>query len=341
MRVLVTGGSGFIGSHVVDALLADGHTVVNLDKLTYAADPANNAAAAGNPRYRFVHGDICDAELVRGLVAQADVVVNFAAETHVDRSLHDPVPFVRTDVEGVAVLLEAIRQRSGVRFVHMSTDEVFGSLPPGVVAGPDHPFSPTSPYAASKAAAELLVAAYRHTYGVPATVVRACNVYGPRQHPEKFIPLFIIRALQREPMPLYGDGLQEREWLYVEDFVTAFRRILEGLGGVPDVVHVASGERVPNRWVAETICRLTGAPLDLVRSVADRPGHDRRYALDASTGRALGWEPRVTLEEGLARTVAWYRDHARERVEREEYRRWFLVQYGQRLGFGPAGTERA
>ncbi len=331
MKVLVTGGSGFIGSHVVDALLADGHEVTNLDKLTYAADPANNAGAAEHPRYRFVHGDICDAGLVAELLAEVDLVANFAAETHVDRSLLDPIPFVRTDVEGVAVLLEALRRVPGKRLIHMSTDEVFGSLPPGAEAKPDRPFAPTSPYAASKASAELLIAAYRHTYELHVTVVRSCNVYGPRQHPEKFIPLFITQALRREPMPLYGDGLQEREWLFVEDFVAAFRLLVEKLQEAPEVVHVGSGERVANRRVAEAICGLTGAPVELIRSVADRPGHDRRYALDSSTARALGWEPRTSLEEGLSRTVAWYREHARTLTEREEYRRWFLIQYGARL----------
>jgi dTDP-glucose 4,6-dehydratase len=337
MKLLVTGGCGFIGSHVIDALILDGHEVINLDALTYAADPANNAAVAGSPRYRFVHGNICDAALVADLVNEVDVVVNFAAETHVDRSLHDPVPFVRTDVEGVAVLLEAVRRRPGLRLVHMSTDEVFGSLPPGVEADVNRPFAPASPYAASKAAAELLIAAYRHTYGLPITVIRACNLYGPRQHPEKFIPLFITQALRREPMPLYGDGLQEREWLYIDDFVDAFRRVLAALDGGPLVVHVASGQRLPNRRIAELICGLTGAPLSLIHPVADRPGHDRRYALDASTARALGWAPKVPLEEGLARTVEWYRVHGRSRLEREEYRRWFVAQYAERLGAGKGG----
>jgi len=331
VRILVTGGSGFIGSHVVDALLADGHEVTNLDKLTYAADPSNNAEAAANPRYRFVQGDICDARLVGELVGEADLVVNFAAETHVDRSLADPVPFVRTDVEGVAVLLETLRRAPGRRLVHMSTDEVFGPLPPGEEARPDRPFAPTSPYAASKAGAELLIAAYRHTYQLPITVIRSCNIYGPRQHPEKFIPLFITQALRGEPMPLYGDGLQEREWLFIDDFVAAFRLLLEKLEAAPAVVHVGSGDRVPNRRVAEAICRLAGAPLGLIRSVADRPGHDRRYALDSSTARGLGWTPRTSLEEGLARTVAWYRERAAALSEREESRRWFAAQYGERL----------
>lgn len=338
MRVLVTGGSGFIGSHIVDALIAHGHDVVNLDALTYAADPANNAAVASHPRYRFVHGSICDRRLVEELVDAVDLIVNFAAETHVDRSLHDPVPFVRTDVEGVAVLLEAAKRRSGLHVVHMSTDEVFGSLPPGVTARIDHPFAPASPYAASKAAAELLVAAYRHTYGLPVTVIRSCNIYGPRQHPEKFIPLFISRALHREPMPLYGDGLQEREWLFIDDFVEAFLRILSVIHERPQTFHVASGERVPNRWVAETICRLTGAPLDLIRPVADRPGHDRRYALDASSVRELGWSPVTTLESGLAQTVEWYRRNGDRKLGQPEFRSWLRAQYDFRLR-QPGGEE--
>lgn len=339
MRILVTGGSGFIGSHVVDALIARGHDVVNLDALTYAADPANNAVVTGHPRYRFVHGNICDRRLVEELVDAVDVIVNFAAETHVDRSLHDPVPFIRTDVEGVAVLLEVARRRPGVHVVHMSTDEVFGSLSPGVLADVDYPFAPASPYAASKAAAELLVAAYRRTYDLPITVIRSCNIYGPRQHLEKFIPLFITRALRGEPMPLYGDGLQEREWLFIDDFVDAFEKILSIIHGRPGTFHVASGQRVSNRWVAETICHLTGAPLDLIRPVADRPGHDRRYALDASSVLALGWRPLSTLESGLARTVEWYRRHAERKIGQPEFREWLRAQYASRLGSATAEAE--
>ncbi|MGH2610470.1 MAG: dTDP-glucose 4,6-dehydratase, partial [Tepidiformaceae bacterium] len=262
--------------------------------------------------YTFVQGDICDAALVRELAANADLVLNLAAETHVDRSLLDPGVFVRTDVEGVVCLLEAVRANPHAQLVHMSTDEVFGSLPAPLQATEDHPFAPSSPYSASKAAAELQLRAYAETYAMPVTVLRSCNVYGPNQHVEKFIPLFTSRALASEPLPLYGDGLQEREWLYIDDFVAALRLVLAALPGSPGVhaVHIGSGERLPNRDVAARICELTERPQSLVTPVLDRPGHDRRYALDCSRLRSLGWSPATPFDEGLARTVRWYQENA-------------------------------
>ncbi len=338
MRVLVTGGCGFIGSHVVRALLAEGHTVTNLDALTYAANPANLATVASHAHYRFVRGDICDVPLVRDLVAEADTVLNFAAETHVDRSLLDPGVFVRTDVEGVVTLLEAVRTTRDVMLVHMSTDEVFGSLPAGMEAAEEAPFAPTSPYSASKAAAELQIRAYAETYHLPVTVMRSCNVYGPNQHIEKFIPLFITRALAGAPLPLYGDGLQEREWIYVDDLVAAVRVVLAGLPRAPGVhaIHIGTGERLPNRAVAETICRLAGGDESLIQRVGDRPGHDRRYALDSGRLRARGWTPAVAIKEGLARTVRWYAENAAawEPAQGAEFREYFQRQYGERLGAG-------
>lgn len=335
MRALVTGGCGFIGSHVVRGLIGDGWEVTNVDRLTYAANPANVAEVADNPRYRFVEGDICDASLMRELVGSAELVLNFAAETHVDRSLLEPGVFVRTDVEGVVTLLEALRERPGTAFVHMSTDEVFGSIPAPLEAAEDAPFAPSSPYAASKAAAELMIRAYAETYGMAVTVLRCCNVYGPRQHLEKFIPLFTMRALAGEPMPLYGDGLQEREWLYVDDLVAAVRLVLRGLPTATGVhaVHIGSGERVPNRVTAELICELLERPRELITPVADRPGHDRRYALDSSRLRGLGWSPQWRFAEGLAATVAWYREHgaAWARTAQGDFARYFEQQYGERL----------
>jgi len=335
VRALVTGGCGFIGSHVVRALIADGWEVTNLDRMTYAANPANVAEVANHPRYRFVEGDICDGQLVRELAAGADLVLNFAAETHVDRSLLEPGVFVRTDVEGVVTLLEAVREQPGTALAHMSTDEVFGSIPAPGEAAEDAPFAPSSPYAASKAAAELMVRAYAETYGMAVTVLRCCNVYGPNQHLEKFIPLFTMRALAGEPMPLYGDGLQEREWLYVGDFVDALRLVLRELPAAPGVhtVHIGSGERVANRRVAELICELLERPAELITPVADRPGHDRRYALDSSRLRARGWAPRRRFAEGLAETVAWYREHgeAWARTANGDFARYFERQYGARL----------
>ena len=335
MKALITGGCGFIGSHVVRAFVDDGWDVTNLDKLTYAANLANLDGLEQSAGYHFVEGDLCDAALVRELVAGADLVLNFAAETHVDRSLLDPAVFARTDVEGVVCLLEAVRADGRAAFVQMSTDEVFGSLPVGTEAAEDQPFAPASPYSASKAAAELMIGAYAETYGLPATILRACNVFGPRQHIEKFIPLFITRALAGEALPLYGDGLQEREWLFVEDLVEAVRLVTRTLPAAGLArFHVGSGERLPNIEVAQRICELTERPSALIRPVLDRPGHDRRYALDSTLIRSMGWAPRVTMAEGLARTVAWYAAH-RAGQPAEGFQDYFRAQYGSRLDTPP------
>ncbi|MCC6383293.1 MAG: dTDP-glucose 4,6-dehydratase [Dehalococcoidia bacterium] len=335
MRALVTGGCGFIGSHVVRSLLAAGWDVTNLDRLTYASNPANLAGVGPSAPYRFVEGDVCDASLVGGLVEGMDLVLNFAAETHVDRSLLDPGVFVRTDVEGVVCLLEAVRRNPGAALVHMSTDEVFGSLVPPLEAAEDTPFNPSSPYSASKAAAELQVRAYTTAYGFPATVIRCCNVYGSHQHLEKFIPLFTTRAFAGLPLPLYGDGQQEREWLYVDDFVAALHLIVATLPATPGVhaVHVGSGERLPNRVVAERICALAERPTSLIAPVGDRPGHDRRYALDSSGLRSRGWAPAVPFDEGIARTVHWYAANAAVwgGAATGEFAAYLERQYGARL----------
>jgi dTDP-glucose 4,6-dehydratase len=334
VKALVTGGCGFIGSHVVRALIGDGCQVTNLDALTYAANPANLAAVAAHPAYTFVHGDICDTTLVDTLVADADLVLNFAAETHVDRSLLGPAAFVRTDIEGVVTILEALRAHPETAFIHMSTDEVFGALEPPLEAHEDYPFAPSSPYSASKAAAELQVRAYAQSYGLSATVLRACNVYGPNQHIEKFIPLFITRALAGEPLPLYGDGRQEREWLYIDDFVAAIRMLIAALpaNGLREF-HVGSGERIPNIETARSICALNERPESLITPVIDRPGHDRRYALDSSRLRAMGWAPCVAFEDGLARTVDWYRQHPAtwSNAVSPDFETYFAGQYATRL----------
>ncbi len=335
MRALVTGGCGFIGSHVVRGLLADGWEVTNLDKLTYASNLANLGEAKDHPAHRLVEGDLCDTRLVRELADGVDLVVNFAAETHVDRSLLDPGVFVRTDVEGVVSLLEAVKDRPTTALIHMSTDEVFGSLAAPQEAKEDWPFAPSSPYSASKAAAELMIRAYAETYGLPVTVIRCCNVYGPNQHVEKFIPLFATRAMAGEALPLYGDGRQEREWLYVEDFVDALRVVIKNLPASPGVqaVHVGSGERVPNFEVAERICSLLERPAELIRPVTDRPGHDRRYAVDSSKLRAMGWAPRRRFEDGLAETVRWYAEQGAEWAGGAggDFGAYFEKQYGERL----------
>ena len=335
MKALVTGGCGFIGSHAVRGLLADGWEVTNLDKLTYASNLANLGDSLDHPAHRLVEGDLCDTVLVRELASGADLVINFAAETHVDRSLLDLGVFVRTDVEGVVSLLEAVKDQPGCSLIHMSTDEVFGSLPEPVEATEEFPFAPTSPYSASKAAAELMIRAYAETYALPVTVIRCCNVYGPNQHMEKFIPLFSMRAMAGEPLPLYGDGRQQREWLYVEDFVDALRVVVKNLPATPGVqaVHVGSGERVPNIEVAQQICALLERPPELIRPVVDRPGHDRRYAVDSSKLRAMGWTPRRRFEDGLAETVRWYAEHGGEWAGQAggDFSGYFARQYGQRL----------
>lgn len=335
MKALVTGGCGFIGSHAVRALVTDGWQVVNLDALTYASNPANLADLADTSAYTFVQGSICDAALVERHIPGCDLVINFAAETHVDRSLLEPASFVRTDVEGVVCLLEVLRGHPGTAFVHMSTDEVFGSLPEPLRATEDTPFAPGSPYSASKAAAELQLRAYAQTYGMPITVLRSCNIYGPNQHIEKFIPLFATRALAGDQLPLYGDGLQEREWLFIDDFVSALRTVIRAFPATPGVsaYHVGSDDRRTNVSVARTICELSERPFDLIQPVEDRPGHDRRYALDCSRLRAMGWAPRVSFEDGLARTVAWYRDqqdHWRA-AESAGFAEYMQRQYASRL----------
>jgi dTDP-glucose 4,6-dehydratase len=332
MKALITGGCGFIGSHVVRDFVAGGWDVTNLDKLTYAANPLNLRDVADKKNYRLVEGDLCDAALVRDLVEGSDLVLNFAAETHVDRSLLDPAVFARTDVEGVVCLLEAIRTDGRAALVHMSTDEVFGSLPEPQEAHEDWPFAPTSPYSASKAAAELMVRAYCETYDLPVTVLRSCNVFGPNQHIEKFIPLFTMRAMAGEAMPLYGDGLQQREWLYVDDLVAAVRQVSGALpaGGLHSL-HVGSGFRIANIEIAREICRLVERPDELIRPVLDRAGHDRRYALDSSKLRSFGWRPRTSFEDGLATTINWYRDNADLAGGASNFAGYFEQQYGERL----------
>jgi dTDP-glucose 4,6-dehydratase len=314
LRLLVTGGMGFIGSNFVRwALRTRPHwRLVNLDALTYAANPATLAdvEAAWGDRYRFVRGDIADAAVVEAEVTRGvDVVVNFAAESHVDRSILDPAPFLRTNVVGVQVLLDACRRAAVGRVVHVSTDEVYGPAPRGRAFDETAPLRPTNPYAASKAAADLLVTAYDRTYGLPALIVRCTNNYGPYQYPEKFIPLVITRAIENAPIPIYGDGQQVRDWLFVDDHCEAICRVVES-GAPGEVYNVAGAGGVTNHAVAVRLLGLLGRPATLLAFVADRPGHDRRYALDDRKVRgALGVAPGVGLEEGLARTVAWYLEH--------------------------------
>jgi dTDP-glucose 4,6-dehydratase len=312
MRLLVTGGCGFIGSHFVRLVLRSRKSarVVNLDALTYAGNPENLGDVDRDPRYRFVRGSIADAGLVDRLAGEGvDAVVNFAAESHVDRSLYGPVEFVRTNVEGTAVLLEAAKRHRIGRFLQVSTDEVYGSLPKSGKFRESTPLHPNNPYSATKAAADHLVLAYAHSFGLDAVITRSSNNYGPNQHPEKLIPLHITNAFEGKPLPVYGDGLQIRDWLHVEDNVRGILAALEK-GRTGEVYNLGGGNERPNLDVAKAVLRLAGRPDSLLEFVTDRPGHDRRYAIDCRKARReLGWAPRIRFERGLAAAVAWYRDH--------------------------------
>ncbi len=404
MKLLVTGGAGFIGSNFIRYLLAppsrpaellrgkglarrDDTEIVNFDKLTYAGNPENLAEVAGHPRYRFVRGDIADGKAVSEVFAGGfDAVVNFAAETHVDRSIEDASPFLRTNVVGTHVLLEAARQYRLPLFVHISTDEVYGSAAAGESFREDAPLNPSSPYAASKAAADHLVAAFAHTYRLPVIILRCTNNHGPCQFPEKLIPLMIANASEDKPLPVYGDGLHERDWLYVEDFCRAIELTLERSrgGGTAEVYNVSSGLPQTNLKVVKTILQLLGKPAQdkvtygaqeilagkpaqdnlvtrgteflagkpaqdnlvtrgteflagkpdsLIRFVEDRPGHDRRYALDSTKIRqALAWKPELTFGEGIRKTIEWYQRNALwlERARSGEYRQYYERHYTRR-----------
>jgi len=328
MRVLVTGGAGFIGSYFVRHLVAAGEEVVVLDKLTYAGNRANLEGV----EHEFHQGDIVDPESVARAATGVSAIVNFAAETHVDRSILGPAEFILTDVLGAQVLLDHARH-TGVRLVHVSTDEVYGDIPAGAPAATEEsPLRASSPYSASKAGGELQVFAYVRTYGVDALVTRGANTYGPRQYPEKFLPLFITNAFDGQHLPVYGDGKQRREWLHVEDHCAAIDIALrEGKAG--EAYNIGGQER-ENLDVVRRILDLTGASPDLVRHVTDRPGHDRRYAVDSSKLRGLGWTPRHSFDAGgLEETVAWYRENREwwEPIKSGDYQRYYETQYAARL----------
>jgi dTDP-glucose 4,6-dehydratase len=323
MRILVAGGAGFIGSHFAARLFAAGDDVVVLDKLTYAGNEANVPAAA-----EFQQGDIGIREDVER-VGLVDAIVNFAAETHVDRSILGPHDFARTDVLGALVLAEVARDR-GIRLLQVSTDEVYGDVTEPVRE--DAPLRPSSPYSAAKAGGDLQVLAAVRTFGLDACVTRGSNTYGPRQYPEKLIPLFVTNALDGEPLPLYGDGRQTRDWLHVDDHCAAIELVLrEGRAG--ETYNVGADDERENVEIAERILELVGCERSLLRHVEDRPGHDRRYALDSSKLHALGWTPQRELEDGLRQTVAWYRDNRAwwEPLKSGEYRAYYERQYAERL----------
>lgn len=366
MTLLVTGGAGFIGSNfVLDWFRCSDEPIVNLDKLTYAGNRENLVALEGDARHTFVQGDIGDRALIERLLAEhrPRAVVNFAAESHVDRSIHGPEDFMQTNVVGTFRLLEAVRaywstlpeaERQAFRFLHVSTDEVYGSLSPT-----DPPFAetnryePNSPYSASKAASDHLVRAWHHTYGLPVLTTNCSNNYGPYHFPEKLIPLIIVNALAGKPLPVYGDGQQVRDWLYVGDHCSAIRRVLEA--GTPgETYNIGGRSEKTNLEVVRTVCALldelapapqrgvrdarTGVPIEryeqLITFVADRPGHDRRYAMDIrKIERELGWRPAETFETGIRKTVQWYLDHPQwvARVQSGAYRQWVAQQYGEAL----------
>jgi dTDP-glucose 4,6-dehydratase len=334
--ILVTGGMGFIGSSFVRYLFREhpATCVVNLDKLTYAGNPRNLSELEGDPRYTFLRGDICDAPMVGKALADqgVDQIVHFAAETHVDRSILGAGEFIRTNVEGTRVLLDAARAAGVRRFLHISTDEVYGTLGSSGCFSEGSPILPNSPYAASKAGADVLVRAYHATYDLPVIITRTCNNYGPYQFPEKFIPLMIVNAFRGESLPIYGDGLYVREWLHVEDHCRALALVLaEGRPG--EVYNIGSGEERANIEVAREILRLTGRPETLLRHVKDRPGHDRRYALDhAKVHRDLGWAPAIPFVVGLRHAVEWYRRQEAwwQEILSGEYRSYYERQYGER-----------
>ena len=329
MRIVVTGGAGFIGSNFVRYLLGkyDDLQVVNLDKLTYAGNLENLRDVEDDARYSFVRGDICDAAVVRAALDGADAVVNFAAETHVDRSISGPQDFISTDVLGTHTLLEAVRELGVKRYLQISTDEVYGSTETGSFTE-ESDLAPSSPYSASKAGGDLQVLAYYRTYGTPVLITRSSNNYGGWQYPEKIIPLFITNAIDDLPLPMYGDGLNVRDWLYVEDNCSAIDTVLHE-GELGEVYNNGGGNEVPNLALTRRILELLGRGEDLIRYVVDRPGHDRRYSIDCAKVRALGWEPAVDFEDGLERTVAWYRDNPEwwRRLKSGEWREYYAQQY--------------
>jgi dTDP-glucose 4,6-dehydratase len=334
LPVLVTGGCGFIGSNFVRHLLETDpdQGVINFDRLTYAGNLENLADLAGSPRYRFVHGDVTDREAVRAVVgAGVSGVIHFAAESHVDRSIRDSGPFVHTNVLGTQVLLDAAREFRVPRYVQVSTDEVYGSLGATGAFTEETPLAPNSPYAASKAAADLLVRSYVHTFGLPAVITRCSNNYGPFQFPEKLIPLFITNLQRNEPVPVYGDGLNVRDWIQVRDHCAAVATVWRR-GRAGEVYNVGGRCERTNLELTHTLLDILGKPRTLIRYVPDRPGHDRRYAIDCGKiERELGWRPNVAFEPGLRETVRWYLDHPDwvAHIRTGEYLTYYEKQYGQ------------
>ncbi len=334
MKILVTGGAGFIGSNFIRYVLTQRKdcALINFDKLTYAGNLANLEEVAEDPNYAFIKGDICDAASVERAMRGCDSVVHFAAESHVDRSIYEPAPVIDTNVKGTFTLLETARALRVGRFLHISTDEVYGDLPAGAFADESSALHPSSPYSASKAAADLLVLSYVRTYGVPALITRSSNNYGAYQFPEKFLPLMITNALDHKPLPIYGDGKQQRDWLHVEDNCRGILCVLEK-GRPGEVYNIGGLDIEENLNLARRLLKLTNRPESLLSYVKDRPGHDRRYALRCQKMQdELNWKPAISLEAGLRQTIDWYRNHASwlADVRGGEYRSYYAKYYENR-----------
>jgi len=334
MKIFVTGGAGFIGSNFIRHFLGIGKdlAVVNYDKLTYAGNLANLESVADNPNYEFVKGDICDAAAVEAAMRGCDAVIHFAAESHVDRSIYEPAPVIQTNVTGTFILLEVARKILVSRFVHVSTDEVYGDIPAGAFADEMSPLQPSSPYSASKAGADLLVRSYVRTYRFPAVITRSSNNYGPYQFPEKFVPLMISNALSNKTLPVYGDGRQQRDWLHVEDNCRGILTVLEK-GKIGEVYNIGGLGVEENLTMARRILELTGKPESLLSYVQDRPGHDRRYALNCDKIQTeLGWKPLISLEDGLRQTINWYKNDEQwlDGVRGGEYLSYYEKYYENR-----------
>jgi dTDP-glucose 4,6-dehydratase len=334
MKILVTGGAGFIGSNFIRYVLSlrNDYYIVNCDKLTYAGNLANLQDVAENPKYSFVKGDICCGPAVEAAMQGCDAVVHFAAESHVDRSIYEPGPVIETNVTGTAVLLNVARKLQVKKFVHISTDEVYGDMLPGAFANEESPLRPSSPYSASKAGSDLLVRSYVRTYGFPGVITRSSNNYGPYQFPEKFLPLMITNAMDNKPLPIYGDGKQQRDWLHVEDHCRGILAVLER-GRIGEVYNIGGRDIVENLALARQVLQWMGKPDTLLSYVTDRPGHDRRYALRFDKmEKDLNWKPEVPLDEGLRKTIDWYKANAEwvAGVRGGEYRSYYEKFYENR-----------
>ena len=343
-NIMITGGAGFIGSNFVHHLLKKypDYQVIVYDKLTYAGNLENLLEVSDEPRYHFVRGDICDAPTVAAAIEQygVDTIVNFAAETHVDRSIMDPDAFIKTNIDGTFVLLEAARNFGGLRYHQVSTDEVYGDIAPGQASVESDPLAPRSPYAASKASGDLMALAFFTTYGSPVTITRGANNIGPYQYPEKVVPLFATNAIDNEPLPLYGDGRQMRDYQHVGDHCRAVDLVLhEGVYG--EAYNVGTGDEMENLEMVEIVLATLDRPASLIRHVADRPGHDRRYSLNVEKVKQLGWQPNYSLPEAVRLTAAWYQQNEWwwRKIKSGEYRAYYEAQYGERLRAAEAGQE--